>query len=180
MDMLFVTCDSVSNASGIGSGCSINIAYNKQLPLCSSSTAQNVKNGKRVCRLPTDLCTADPDFQFNLHEGTDNPVGFLLLYNYGCLRALFCRTSCVYQYPTSSHLVKVPPRHTFSSSTHRIILHSRCPSDSPMRTRMGSRICWLSWHQATTTRPNWHTPCLVVRVWRAVIAMGVVGGDSRH
>ncbi|THH31537.1 hypothetical protein EUX98_g2653 [Antrodiella citrinella] len=73
IDMLFVTCDSVSNGSGIGSGCNMNIAYNKQLPLCSSTATQNIKNGKRVCRLPTDLCVADPDFQFDLRESPDNP-----------------------------------------------------------------------------------------------------------
>ncbi|KAH8102947.1 integrin alpha N-terminal domain-containing protein [Cristinia sonorae] len=73
LDMLFVTCDSVSNASGAGSGCSVNIAYNKQLPLCASTTTQPVKNGKPLCRIPTDLCTADPDFSFNLRESSENP-----------------------------------------------------------------------------------------------------------
>ena len=72
MDMLFVTCDKV--AMGRGTGCMVNIAYNRQLPLCASTAAQSVKNGRRVCRLPTDLCIADPDFRFNLSEGSDNPV----------------------------------------------------------------------------------------------------------
>ncbi|TCD70604.1 hypothetical protein EIP91_002634 [Steccherinum ochraceum] len=73
MDMLFVTCDSVSHSNSVGVGCKVNIAYNKQLPLCSSTAAEPIKNGKRVCRLPTDLCTADPDFRFDLREGSDNP-----------------------------------------------------------------------------------------------------------
>ncbi|CAL1703385.1 unnamed protein product [Somion occarium] len=73
MDMLFVTCDSVSSTTGVGSNCALNIAYNKQLPLCKSSTAPSVKNGKRVCRPPTNLCTADDNFQYNLSEGNDNP-----------------------------------------------------------------------------------------------------------
>lgn len=73
MDMLFVTCDKV--AMGRGTGCMVNIAYNKQLPLCASTAAQSVRNGRRVCRLPTDLCIADPSFRFNLSEGSDNPVG---------------------------------------------------------------------------------------------------------
>ncbi|KAL1947265.1 hypothetical protein VTO73DRAFT_14226 [Trametes versicolor] len=72
LDMLFATCASVSSSTGVGSMCSINIAYNKQLPLCTSNSASNVQNGKPVCRLPDDLCTADPDFQFDLRERADN------------------------------------------------------------------------------------------------------------
>jgi integrin alpha FG-GAP repeat containing protein 1 len=72
--MLFTTCDSVSSYSGIGQGCSINIAYNKQLPLCASATTPSVKNGQMVCRTPQALCTADQDFKFDLNEGDDNPV----------------------------------------------------------------------------------------------------------
>ncbi|KAI0628726.1 hypothetical protein C8Q77DRAFT_1067117 [Trametes polyzona] len=72
LDMLFATCASVSSSTGIGSMCSINIAYNKQLPLCSSTTASSVQNGKRVCRPPDDLCTADPNFKFDLSERADN------------------------------------------------------------------------------------------------------------
>ncbi|KAI0081457.1 hypothetical protein K474DRAFT_1613628 [Panus rudis PR-1116 ss-1] len=73
MDMVFVTCDSVSSSTGVGSNCMLNIAYNKQLPLCPSTTSPSVKNGKRICRPPTNLCTADPDFRYNLNEGSDNP-----------------------------------------------------------------------------------------------------------
>ncbi|CDO68919.1 hypothetical protein BN946_scf185000.g62 [Trametes cinnabarina] len=72
LDMLFATCSSVSSSTGIGSSCSINIAYNKQLPLCTSSTAPSVQNGKRICRPPDDLCTADPNFKFDLSERVDN------------------------------------------------------------------------------------------------------------
>lgn len=74
LDMLFATCSSVESSTGIGSGCSVNIAYNKQLPLCASASGQNVVNGKRTCRPPGDLCTADPDFRFDLHESPDNDV----------------------------------------------------------------------------------------------------------
>ncbi|EMD34350.1 hypothetical protein CERSUDRAFT_117229 [Gelatoporia subvermispora B] len=72
LDMLFTTCSSVSSSTGIGSNCAINIAYNKQLPLCSSTTSSGVQNGKRVCRPPQELCTADPDFTFNLTPSSDN------------------------------------------------------------------------------------------------------------
>ncbi|TBU24831.1 integrin alpha N-terminal domain-containing protein [Dichomitus squalens] len=72
LDMLFSTCSSVSSSTGIGSTCSINIAYNKQLPLCTQSSGPSVVNGKRVCRPPTDLCTADPNFSFDLRENSDN------------------------------------------------------------------------------------------------------------
>ncbi|KII89322.1 hypothetical protein PLICRDRAFT_109686 [Plicaturopsis crispa FD-325 SS-3] len=72
MDMVFATCSSVSTSTGIGSDCSINIAYNKQLPLCNSATKSNTKNGQRVCRQPEELCTADPNFSFDLREGSGN------------------------------------------------------------------------------------------------------------
>ncbi|TFK88288.1 hypothetical protein K466DRAFT_489199 [Polyporus arcularius HHB13444] len=72
LDMFFASCSSVSPATGIGSTCSINIAYNKQLPLCASTTQQSVVNGKRICRPPEDLCTADADFKFDLSPRADN------------------------------------------------------------------------------------------------------------
>ncbi|KAI0713583.1 integrin alpha N-terminal domain-containing protein [Earliella scabrosa] len=72
LDMLFVSCSSVSPATGVGSTCSINIAYNKQLPLCESSSQQSVVNGKRICRPPDDLCTPDQDFKFDLSARADN------------------------------------------------------------------------------------------------------------
>ena len=74
LDMLFVSCSSVSPATGVGSTCSINIAYNKQLPLCESSSQQSVVNGKRICRPPDDLCTPDQDFKFDLSARADNDV----------------------------------------------------------------------------------------------------------
>lgn len=71
IDMVFVTCSSVSS-TGVGTGCSINIAYNKQLPLCASSTVANKKNGQTICRLPEQLCTADPNFNFDFTQSSDN------------------------------------------------------------------------------------------------------------
>ncbi|KAI0737904.1 integrin alpha N-terminal domain-containing protein [Daedaleopsis nitida] len=71
LDMLFASCSSVSS-TGIGSTCSINIAYNKQLPLCPSSTQPSVVNGRRICRPPDDLCTPDPNFKFDLGVRADN------------------------------------------------------------------------------------------------------------
>lgn len=72
IDMVFATCSSISASSGVGSNCYINIAYNKQLPLCASTTSSGIQKGKRVCRQPEQLCTADPDFQFDLSERSDN------------------------------------------------------------------------------------------------------------
>ncbi|KZT70220.1 hypothetical protein DAEQUDRAFT_725861 [Daedalea quercina L-15889] len=71
IDMVFATCSSVSS-SGVGSNCYINIAYNQQLPLCASTTDSGLRNGKQVCRPPEQLCTADPDFRFDLSERSDN------------------------------------------------------------------------------------------------------------
>ncbi|KAH9918403.1 integrin alpha N-terminal domain-containing protein [Epithele typhae] len=72
LDMMFATCTSVSSSTGIGTTCFINIAFNKQLPLCAASTSPNIVNGKRVCRLPEQLCVADPNFQFDLNDGAGN------------------------------------------------------------------------------------------------------------
>ena len=78
IDLVFVTCSSVSSSTGIGSDCMINIAYNQQLPLCSRTAATTggggVKNGKRVCRPADDLCVADPDFKFDLSNRAGSDV----------------------------------------------------------------------------------------------------------
>ncbi|KAF5324887.1 hypothetical protein D9611_004159 [Ephemerocybe angulata] len=73
IDLIFSTCASVSQLTGIGSDCYINVAYNHQLSLCKSTTDSGLKKGVRVCRPPDDLCTADPDFKFDLRESSDNP-----------------------------------------------------------------------------------------------------------
>jgi integrin alpha FG-GAP repeat containing protein 1 len=78
MDMVFTTCSSVSSI-GVGTDCSINIAYNKQLQLCTSSVS-GVMNGKRTCRPPDLLCSADPNFSFDFTESSDNDVHFYLYY----------------------------------------------------------------------------------------------------
>ncbi|KAF9484939.1 hypothetical protein BDN70DRAFT_824769 [Pholiota conissans] len=71
IDLIFPTCYRVS-ASGVGTNCHINIAYNQQLPLCASSTDSGIKKGIRVCRRPEDLCISDPNFKFNLTDSPDN------------------------------------------------------------------------------------------------------------
>ncbi|KAL4065217.1 hypothetical protein J3A83DRAFT_4360504 [Scleroderma citrinum] len=73
IDMVFTTCSHVSASTGVGSNCMLNIAYNKQLPVCSSTTSPSVnKQGERVCRSPVDLCIADPEFHYNLSTSSDN------------------------------------------------------------------------------------------------------------
>ncbi|KAF8061672.1 hypothetical protein FPV67DRAFT_1673289 [Lyophyllum atratum] len=76
IDMVFTTCSSVSSSTGLGSDCFINIAYNQQLPLCSSSTDSGFRKGVRTCRPPDDLCTVDPNFKFDL---TDDPKNDLFV-----------------------------------------------------------------------------------------------------
>ncbi|EIW85541.1 hypothetical protein CONPUDRAFT_118448 [Coniophora puteana RWD-64-598 SS2] len=69
-DMVFVTCSSVSQSTGVGSGCSLHVAYNVQLPLCESTTTPAFnKDGQRVCRQPENLCVSDPNFHISLEEG---------------------------------------------------------------------------------------------------------------
>ncbi|KIK98838.1 hypothetical protein PAXRUDRAFT_632706 [Paxillus rubicundulus Ve08.2h10] len=75
IDMVFPTCSSVSSRTGIGSGCLINIAYNKQLPLCPSATSTSTdKQGNGICRPPEQLCTADPNFGYDLSLSGNNDI----------------------------------------------------------------------------------------------------------
>ncbi|KAJ7494497.1 hypothetical protein B0H11DRAFT_2004943 [Mycena galericulata] len=72
IDMVFTTCSSVSSSTGVGTDCAINIAYNQQLSLCTSTGNSGLKKGVRTCRPPEDLCTADPAFKFDLTTSVDN------------------------------------------------------------------------------------------------------------
>ncbi|KAF8558491.1 hypothetical protein OG21DRAFT_1405058 [Imleria badia] len=72
IDMVFPTCSSVSSRTGVGSGCSINIAYNKQIPVCPSGSRTVDKQGNRLCRPPEALCIADPNFNFDLGTNGKN------------------------------------------------------------------------------------------------------------
>ena len=74
IDLVFPTCSEVSQSTGLGSDCYINIAFNQQLDLCTSATASGMKNDVRICRRPTDLCVADPNFRFNLTDSSSNHV----------------------------------------------------------------------------------------------------------
>ncbi|KAL0573899.1 hypothetical protein V5O48_008047 [Marasmius crinis-equi] len=83
IDLVFPTCRSVNPSTGVGNDCSINIAYNQQLPLCSGDTI--VRGGAKKCRSPEDLCVADPEFKFDLGPGSDIfvsvPVSSILPYS---------------------------------------------------------------------------------------------------
>ncbi|KAI6158884.1 hypothetical protein EDD17DRAFT_1888220 [Pisolithus thermaeus] len=61
IDVVFTTCSHVSS-SGIGSGCLLNIAYNKYVN----------KQGVPICRSPVDLCSADPNFHADLSTSQDS------------------------------------------------------------------------------------------------------------
>ncbi len=68
--MIFPTCSRVSS-DGIGEDCYINIAFNQQLSLCSSTTESGTK---RTCRSPQDLCIADPNFRFEFNDSSKKSV----------------------------------------------------------------------------------------------------------
>lgn len=61
--MVFPVCASVSTKTGLGQDCAIHIAHNTQFPLCSPGS----KEGD-ACRPASNLCTADPDFSFDLSK----------------------------------------------------------------------------------------------------------------
>ena len=80
IDMVFTTCESVSTSTGLGNNCAINIAYNRQIPLCTAAGMTGLKNGQRVCRPPDQLCSADPDFQFDLTGKNEKDVRVMRIY----------------------------------------------------------------------------------------------------
>lgn len=63
IDMVLTICPSDDD-------CSLAIAYNSQIPLCSTSNRQ----AAGPCRDPEALCVADPDFAFNFDVSPDNHV----------------------------------------------------------------------------------------------------------
>ena len=126
IDMVFSTCTSVSSSTGIGSGCELHIAYNQQLPLCTSTTQTTEKNGKRTCRRPEELCSVDTDFRFDLGDRRDNQVcsvdsnDFCVSYltsrcpgvqTFSCQRLVFFRSpSCARHSLLSTCSHSYPPR----------------------------------------------------------------------
>lgn len=69
IDMIFPTCSYVSS-DGVGEDCYINVAFNQQLNLCSSTTDSGINRGVRTCRSPQGLCTADPNFRFDFYDSS--------------------------------------------------------------------------------------------------------------
>jgi len=85
LDMLITTCTSVSQSTGLGTGCALNIAYNQQLPLCAPQSSSFFSGGSQEkegtsCRKPDELCTADPEFKFTFSGNgySSIPVSSLL------------------------------------------------------------------------------------------------------
>jgi hypothetical protein len=82
MDIVFPTCETHSSSSGVGKTCSINIAYNKQKPLCSSTTSSSWMSvgqkpmGNSECRSLDQLCQADEGFGFDLNPKGDVSVRY--------------------------------------------------------------------------------------------------------
>jgi integrin alpha FG-GAP repeat containing protein 1 len=75
MDIVFPTCSRHSSSTGLGHDCSINIAYNKQIPTCSSEGSKFGSDGKITCRGHGDMCRSDPDYAFDL---TSSEVSYMM------------------------------------------------------------------------------------------------------
>jgi integrin alpha FG-GAP repeat containing protein 1 len=65
MDIIFPTCFRHSSSTGLGHDCSINIAFNQQVPTCSSESSKFGADGKITCRGHGDMCRSDPDYAFD-------------------------------------------------------------------------------------------------------------------
>ena len=77
IDLLITTCSSVSQSSGLGSNCALNIAYNTQLPLCASTSSFHLGGDPataKPCRSPTALCIADAHFSLSFSGPVRSPL----------------------------------------------------------------------------------------------------------
>ena len=126
MDIIFPTCSRQSSTTGLGHDCSINIAYNRQIPTCSSEGSKFNADGKITCRGHGDMCQSDPEYSFDF---TDSEVS--------CTHPDFVIVHLL----TSSPLSQYPSRRFF---LHRVIrnssfmsqanLISHCPSVQAIST----------------------------------------------
>ena len=67
IDLLITTCSLVSQSTGLGTNCALNIAFNTQLPLCAATSSLPFTGGPATtgpCRRPDALCVADSNFTF--------------------------------------------------------------------------------------------------------------------
>ena len=172
--MVFPTCSRVSSSTGLGTDCYINIAYNQQLKLCSSSTDSGFKNGVRMCRPHGDLCTADPDFKFNLSNYPDNDVSYLP----PNLPLQLTRLS--YLSASRCHLF-IPPR-LFLCSIRPSTPQHHYLSSSATSTWMGSPTSSPSSDQEMAAFRPWYSLTRVRRMLWVVrrVVSGGAGGVQRR
>lgn len=70
MDLIITSCPTSSSSND---DCKLSIAYNIQVPLCTSTSVKDlVRTGP--CRDPENLCLADDEFKFNFSEDQENDV----------------------------------------------------------------------------------------------------------
>lgn len=79
MDIIFPTCSRHSSSTGLGHDCSINIAFNQQVPTCSSEASKSGSDGKLSCRGHGDMCRSDTDYAFDFASSEVGSVLMLLL-----------------------------------------------------------------------------------------------------
>ncbi|TIB81269.1 hypothetical protein E3Q22_01297 [Wallemia mellicola] len=80
IDMIFPTCESTTR-DGLGKSCSINVVFNKQIPLCVDSRSFEallhpslISGGGGECRSPSELCVADDKFEYNQEKRLKIPI----------------------------------------------------------------------------------------------------------
>lgn len=84
LDMILTVCPTNNrNSNGGDKDCSIQIAYNDQIPLCSTTTSTSSSDAEgEDCRDIENLCVADDQFSFNLTDSPDNPVKFFFPFSF--------------------------------------------------------------------------------------------------
>lgn len=74
IDIIFPTCARQSSSAGTGSECSLNIAYNRQAPVCAGIASEwsgADGSGQLKCRGHGELCVADDGYEFAFDDSDD-------------------------------------------------------------------------------------------------------------
>ncbi|KAH9961067.1 hypothetical protein BC827DRAFT_354011 [Russula dissimulans] len=149
VDLLITTCTSVSRSTGLGTNCALIIAYNKQLPLCTSSSSFPLTSDPSTtvsCRNPSNLCVADPHFSFSF-SGPDYvsvPISDLVRGD-AKLRVLdtsFSPPQPILPRPGDANLDGFPDLLLITESHVHLLLSSPCARSVPGCAAPGARRGW--------------------------------------
>ncbi|KAI9462517.1 hypothetical protein F5148DRAFT_1213282 [Russula earlei] len=150
IDLLITTCTSVSQSTGLGTNCALNIAYNKQLPLCASSSSFPFPSDPAVakpCRGPATLCVADPHFSFSFSgpNYVSVPISDLVQGDakLHVLDTSFSPAQPILPRPGDANLDGFPDLLLIADGRVHLLISSPCARGVPGCAAPGARRGWL-------------------------------------